>query len=86
MGRSLLGRKEDRHRREAAEVVGKPRRRRVALGARKTEGRTHHSAGQTTRSNEKQQKGFVFCKISLCFQCFENSAFGLKREMTYHDV
>ena len=39
MGRSLLGRKEDRHRREAAEVVGKPRRRRVALGARKTEGR-----------------------------------------------
>ena len=35
MGRSLLGRKEDRHRREAAEVVGKPRRRRVSL----TEGR-----------------------------------------------
>ena len=39
MGRSLLGRKEDRHRREAGEVVGKPRRRRVALGAKKTEGR-----------------------------------------------
>ena len=40
MGRSLLGRREDRHRREAAEVVGKPRRRRaVALGARMTEGR-----------------------------------------------
>ena len=31
MGRSLLGRKEDRHRREAAEVVGKPRRRRASL-------------------------------------------------------
>ena len=31
MGRSLLGRKEDRHRREAAEVVGKPRRRKVSL-------------------------------------------------------
>ena len=39
MGRSLLGRKEDRHRREAGEVVGKPRRRRVALEAKKTEGR-----------------------------------------------
>ena len=39
MGRSLLGRKEDRHRREAAEVVGKPRRRRASLGAKKTEGR-----------------------------------------------
>ena len=39
MGRSLLGRKEDRHRREAAAVVGKPRRRRVSLGAKKTEGR-----------------------------------------------
>ena len=34
MGRSLLGRKEDRHRREAAEVVGKPRRRAVSLGAK----------------------------------------------------
>ena len=39
MGRSLLGRKEDRHRREAAEVVGKPRRRAVSLGAKMTEGR-----------------------------------------------
>ena len=39
MGRSLLGRKEDRHRREAAEVVGKPRRRRVSLVAKITEGR-----------------------------------------------
>ena len=40
MGRSLLGRKEDRHRREAAEVVGKPRRRRkVSLVEKKTEGR-----------------------------------------------
>ena len=35
----MLGRKEDRHRREAAEVVGKPRRRRVSLGAEMTEGR-----------------------------------------------
>ena len=39
MGRSLLGRKEDRHRREAAEVVGKPRRRRASLVAELTEGR-----------------------------------------------
>ena len=38
MGRSLLGRREDRHRREAAEVVGKPRRRRVALVAKMTKG------------------------------------------------
>lgn len=35
----MLGRKEDRHRREAAEVVGKPRRRRVALVEKMTEGR-----------------------------------------------
>ena len=39
----------------------------VGVEARKTEERTHHSAGQTTRLNGKQQKGFVFCKISLCF-------------------
>ena len=39
MGRSLLGRKEDRHRREAAEVLGKPRRRRASLGAKMMEGR-----------------------------------------------